>query len=67
MSAADGRKLMQRIKKSHTGTIHRVLASGQDDEQQQDEIPEIILIESKDYARDKSSSKSNEAFSCHKY
>jgi hypothetical protein len=62
LSAADGRKLMQRLKKPPSGAIDRVLASGQDDEQQLDEIPDFILIESKDYARDKSSSKSKNLF-----
>ena len=57
ISAKDGQKLMQRLKKTSSGPIDRVLASGQDDEQQQDEIPEIILIESKDYAKNKSFSK----------
>ena len=57
LSAADGRKLMQRLKKGHSGTIDRVLASGQDDEQPQDDVPEFILIESKDYAKDKNKGK----------
>jgi hypothetical protein len=50
ISAASGRKLMQRIHDPKSSSIERVLAKGQAD-QEIDEKPEYILIESKEYAK----------------
>lgn len=59
ITAAEGRKLMQRIPEPASANIERVLAKGQDEYVEQDDKPDFILIESKDYAKKrKSSSKS---------
>lgn len=51
ITAAEGRKLMQRIPEPTSSSIERVLAKGQDEAVQEEEKPDFILIESKDYAR----------------
>ena len=52
ITAAEGRKLMQRIPKAGPSKIERVLAKGQDESQiEEEEHPDFILIESKDYAK----------------
>jgi glycerol uptake facilitator-like aquaporin len=51
ITAAEGRKLMQRVPRPTTGAIERVLAKGKEDDQIEDEHPEFILIESKDYRK----------------
>jgi hypothetical protein len=58
ISAASGRKLMQRVQDPKSASIERVLAKGQAD-QEFDEKPEYILIESKQYA-----AKQKEALKC---
>lgn len=55
ITASEGRKLMQRIPEPHTGPIQRVLAKGHDEQQEKDDHPDFILIESKDYARKRKS------------
>ncbi len=51
ITAAEGRKLMQRITKPTSGKIDRVLAQGkgepEGDEETDDEFPEFILVEAK--------------------
>lgn len=57
ITAAEGRKLMQRIPKAGPSKIERVLAKGQDESQiEEEERPDFILIESKDYAKKRKSS-----------
>lgn len=57
ITAAEGRKLMQRIPEPAPASIERVLAKGQDEGQIATELPaDYILIESKDYARKRKSS-----------
>lgn len=52
ITAAEGRKLMQRIPEPAPASIERVLAKGQDEEQVATELPaDFILIETKDYAK----------------
>jgi glycerol uptake facilitator-like aquaporin len=52
ITAAEGRKLMQRIPDAGPATIERVLAKGQEENQIATELPDdYILVESKDYAR----------------
>lgn len=54
ISAAEGRKLMQRVPELAPATIERVFAKGQQDFES-DANPDFILIESKDYAKRKKS------------
>lgn len=56
ITAAEGRKLMQRIPEPAPASIERVLAKGQDEAFESDDKPDFILIESKDYARKRKSS-----------
>lgn len=56
ISAAEGRKLMQRIPEPAPSTIERVFVKGQDEFAGTDVSPDFILIESKDYAKKKRSS-----------
>lgn len=56
ISAAEGRKLMQRIPEPMPASIERVFVKGQDEFAGTDQSPDFILIESKDYARKKRSS-----------
>lgn len=51
ISAAEGRKLMQRIPEPAPASIERVLARGQKEVNKTEDNPDFILIESKDYAR----------------
>ena len=52
ITAAEGRKLMQRIPEPASASIERVLAKGQDEiVDKSEDKPDFILIESKDYAR----------------
>lgn len=55
ISAAEGRKLMQRIPEPMPASIERVFVKGQDEFAGADQTPDFILIESKDYVRKKRS------------
>ena len=61
ITAAEGRKLMQRIPEPAPTSIERVLAKGQDEPAELDDKPDFILIQSKDYARKRKSSGSKSA------
>jgi glycerol uptake facilitator-like aquaporin len=51
ITAAEGRKLMQRIPDPAPASIERVLAKGRTDAVEKDKSPDFIIIESRDYAR----------------
>ena len=57
ITAAEGRKLMQRIPEPVSSSVERVLAKGQDEQMSYEEDkPDFILIQSKDYTRKRRSS-----------